>query len=214
MRQEEVRAAREHDVSPERRREAADKVRGIADGEPPISDAVRAATTQSPYGGQLAGFEYRCKGADRLMEKALDALEAQPDATAEEVVKRIPDAIRYTICFETRDYVSGYLDMKDRLESSGFTMYYSKNSWENPEYKGINSRWVTSEGQRFEVQFHTQESFHAKHEVTHLAYERLRGTRATRAERAELGAFQREVSSRVPVPDRVTDIADYKKEGF
>ena len=42
------------------------------------------------------------------------------------------------------------------------------------EYKGINTRWVTQEGQRFEVQFHTSESFHAKQNVTHDAYERLR----------------------------------------
>jgi hypothetical protein len=93
-------------------------------------------------------------------------------------------------------------------------MYYSKNSWTNPEYKGINTRWVTADGQRFEVQFHTPESFHAKHEVTHQAYERLRGTQAVRSERAELHEFQREVSSWIPVPERVMEILDYKKEGF
>ena len=42
-------------------------------------------------------------------------------------------------------------------------MIYSKNHWrDDPEYKGINTRWITPEGQRFEVQFHTAESFHAK----------------------------------------------------
>ena len=45
-------------------------------------------------------------------------------------------------------------------------MYYSKNYWADPEYKGINTRWLTAEGQRFEVQFHTPDSFHAKHDVT------------------------------------------------
>jgi hypothetical protein len=205
---------REHDVSPELRHEAADRVRAIADGEPPISDAVQAATAQSSHGGQLAGFDHRRKGEDRLMEKALDGLEAQPDATAEEVVGRIPDAIRYTICFETSEYVGGYLDVKSRLEASGCTLFYSKNSWTDAEYKGINTRWMAPEGQRFEVQFHTQESFHAKHEVTHLAYERLRGSQATRAERAALRAFQREVSSWIPLPQGVTKIPDYRKEGF
>jgi hypothetical protein len=211
---EESSAPREHDVSAERRHQAVEKVRSIAEGEPPISEAVRTATAGSPHDGQLTGFEYRRKGADRLMEKALDGLEAQPDATAEEVVGRIPDAIRYTVCFETDDYVNGYLDIKNRLEVSGFEMYYAKNSWADPEYKGINTRWLTPEGQRFEVQFHTLESFHAKHEVTHLAYERLRRTQATRAERADLGAFQCEVSSWIPLPERVADISNYKKEGF
>ena len=54
---------------------------------------------------------------------------------------------------------------------------------------------MTPEGQRFEVQFHTPDSFHAKHHVTHLAYERIRDPTTSRAELRELHAFQREVSS-------------------
>ena len=62
-----------------------------------------------------------------------------------------------------------------RLESCGHKMYQSKNSWGEVEYKGINTRWVTQEGQRFEVQFHTPESFHAKQNITHEpAFERIR----------------------------------------
>lgn len=155
---------REYDVTPDRRNQAVAEVARITEGEPLVSEAIQSVTARSPQGGQLAGFEYRRKGTDRLMEKALDGLEAQPDATAREVVGRIPDAVRYTICFEGSDYVAGYRDIKDRLEASGFQMYYSKNSWADPEYKGINTRWVTPDGQRFEVQFHTPESFHAKNE--------------------------------------------------
>ena len=66
--------------------------------------------------------------------------------------------------------------LKAGLKSAGYEMYYTKNSWSDAEYKGINTRWVTPEGQRFEVQFHTPESFHAKHEVTHKAYEHLQGS--------------------------------------
>jgi hypothetical protein len=93
-------------------------------------------------------------------------------------------------------------------------MYYCKNWWTNPEYKGINTRWITAEGQRFEVQFHTPESFHAKHHVTHLAYERIRNLAPRRPEVRELHAFQKAVSSWVPVPDGAADIPDYKKDGF
>jgi hypothetical protein len=73
---------------------------------------------------------------------------------------------------------------------------------------------VTPDGQRFEVQFHTPESFHAKHEVTHVAYERLRHPATSVAERRELMDFQREVSSWVPVPIKAPDIPDYEKKGF
>jgi len=60
----------------------------------------------------------------------------------------------------------------------------------------------------------TPESFHAKHYVTHLAYERIRNPNTSKAEKRELHAFQREVCSRIRVPDGATDIPNYRKEGF
>src|SRR6516162_11062269 len=79
--------------------------------------------------------------------------------------------------FSARGLHQGLLRHEGTVESRGHEMYYSKNYWADPEYKGINTRWVTPEGQRFEVQFHTPDSFHAKHQVTHLAYERIRDRR-------------------------------------
>src|SRR5260370_38766447 len=92
-------------------------------------------------------------------------------------------------------------------------MYQSANYWADPEYKGINTRWVTQQGQRFEVQFHTPESFHAKQGVTHEAYERLRSPQTADEERRELEDFQRDVSSHLQVPDGAADIPDFKKGG-
>ena len=205
---------REYDVSPDRRAKAVDEVAKIPRAELSVSDIVRAAEGRTPYRGWLAAFDCRLKGRDRLMEKVLESLAAQPDATPEEVISHIPDSIRYTFCFRKDDYNAGFWDVKSRLESAGYEMYYTKNSWSDAEYKGINTRWVTPEGQRFEVQFHTPESFHAKHEVTHKAYEHLRDPKTTRAEREDLQEFQREVSSWIPIPQRVGEIPNYKKEGF
>jgi len=64
------------------------------------------------------------------------------------------------------------------------------------------------------VQFHTPESFHARQYVTHGAYERTRNPLTSDVERAGLEAFQREVSSRIQVLDRATDIPNFKREGF
>lgn len=80
--------------------------------------------------------------------------------------------------------------------------------------KGINTRWITQQGQRFEVQFHTPESSHAKEILTHKAYERIRDTTTSRLELRELHAFQRELSAWIQVPDGAADIPDFKKEGF
>jgi hypothetical protein len=186
----------------------------ITQAETDISASVERIAGNCSSPTRLGGFEFRLKGADRIKEKVADRLGAEPDRSPAEIAQEIPDAIRYTYCFDTGDYTNGCTDVRDRLKASGYEMYYSKNSWSDPEYKGVNSRWITPEGQRFEVQFHTPESFHAKHDVTHQAYERIRDPTTTEHERTELRGFQREVSRWVPIPAGARDISDYKREGF
>jgi hypothetical protein len=199
--------------SPERH--AVDEVaRQVREAERGLSADLQAIQQENKYGGWLEGFEFRRKDEDRLKEKIAERLEGEPDKSTAEILRKIPDAIRYTFCFPPDNYTRGYYDIKELLEARGHEMFYSKNWWTNPEYKGINTRWVTTEGQRFEVQFHTPDSFHAKHHVTHIAYERIRDPATSRAELRELHAFQREVSSWIQVPDGAADIPDYKMEGF
>ena len=203
--------------SPERQAETAEAIGRVREAEPRLSADAQAIEQENKdtYGGWLEGFKHRIKGEDRLEEKITEGLATtSPDATPKQALRLIPDAIRFTYCFQAENYTRGYYDIMERFESRGHEMYYSKNYWAHPEYKGINTRWVTSEGLRFEVQFHTPDSFHAKHEVTHLAYERIRDLTTSRAELRELHAFQQEVSSWIHVPDGATDIPDIKKEGF
>jgi hypothetical protein len=95
------------------------------------------------------------------------------------------------------------------LEEQGFQLVKRKNSWSEEQYKGINSQWVDpASGQRFEVQFHTSISFEAK-QITHGAYERLRSGQTDELERMVLRAFQREVTSKIPIPPGAEDIPDY-----
>jgi hypothetical protein len=202
-------------IRPERSTETAESLKEMFQAEPTISDNVKDIAKNNARRGWLEGFEFRLKGENRLVEKVAESLEtSSPDAATREIVQQIPDAIRYTFCLRSADYTAGCKDIAERLKGSGNEMYYSKNFWADPEYKGINTRWVTPQGQRFEVQFHTRESFHAKHHVTHGAYERLRNPLTSSGERVELSAFQREVSSWIPIPSDVTQIPDYKKEGF
>jgi hypothetical protein len=186
----------------------------VHETEPTISSDVQAVEQENRYGGWLEGFDRRLKGEDRLKEKIDEKLRFQPDREAAEIIREIPDVIRYTFCLRPETYTAGYYDITQRLESRGYEMYYSKNWWTSPEYKGINTRWVTPEGQRFEVQFHTPESFHIKQHVTHDSYERVRSRLVADEERTELKAFQREATSRIQVPDGASDISDFKKKGF
>jgi len=176
---------------------------------------MQAVERENRHGGWLEGLEFRLKGDDRLKEKLAEGLTTiGPDARPEEILQQVPDTIRYTFCFALESYARACFDIKERLENRGYEMYQSKNSWSADEYKGVNTRWVTQEGQRFEVQFHTAESFHAKQCVTHDAYERIRNPLTSAEERRELEAFQREVSSWIQVPEDADSIPDFKKEGF
>ena len=201
-------------LNPERHAEAIGAIGRMRETEPPISADMQAVEKENTCGGWLAGFDRRIKNDDRLKEKVAEQAAAEPDKSASAILRKIPDGLRFTCCFEPDDYVGGYYDIKARLEDMGHEMYQSMNHWADPEYKGINTRWITQQGQRFEVQFHTPESFHAKEVLTHKAYERIRDTTTSRPELRELHAFQRELSAWIPVPDGATDIPNFKKEGF
>jgi hypothetical protein len=201
-------------LNPERHAETVGAIGRLRETEPSISADMQAVEKENACGGWLAGFDRRIKGDDRLKEKVAEQVAAEPDKSSSAILRKIPDALRFTCCFEPDNYVSGYYDIKARLEDAGHEMGQSTNYWLDPEYKGINTRWITRQGQRFEVQFHTPESFHAKQDVTHEAYERLRNPQTLADARSELEDFQRQVSSHLQVPDGAADIPDFKKEGF
>jgi hypothetical protein len=202
-------------LNPERHAETIAAIGRVRETEPAISADVRTTEQDNKYGGWLEGFDRRLKGEDRLKEKVAEEIASiGPDARPEEILAQIPDAIRYTFCLRPEAYTRGYYDIKARLENLGYEMYQSTNYWIDPEYKGINTRWVTPDGQRFEIQLHTPESFHAKQHVTHRAYERIRNPLTRDTERPELEDFQREVSLWIHVPEGATEIPDFRKEGF
>jgi hypothetical protein len=201
-------------LKPEQHVETIAAIGRMRETESAISADVRSTEQDNKYGGWLEGFDHRLKGDDRLKEKVAEKVRFQADREAAAIIREIPDAIRYTFCLRSDTYTKGYFDIKERLESCGYSMYESRNTWDGAEYKGINTRWITPAGQRFEVQFHTPESFHAKQHVTHLAYERIRNRLTSDAEREKLKDFQQEVCSWIKAPDGAQEIPDFKKEGF
>jgi hypothetical protein len=200
-------------LTPEQHTQARTVIVGVRRAERAISQDMLRIEQDNQAGGWLAGWEFRRKGDDRVKEKLAEKLEKQPGDEVADVALAMNDAIRYTFCFESASYAEGYRDVTQRLGDCGHRMTYARNHWSsNPEYKGINTRWVTPDGQRFEVQFHTLESFHAKHELTHAPYERMRNGLTGRGERVQLDAIQREVSRWVPVPAEVGRISDHREE--
>jgi hypothetical protein len=157
----------------------------------------------------LAGLDHRLKGKDRLSEKVEFDVQKK-GRTVDQAVANVKDAIRYTFAYNEEQYTAGVLADCARLENAGFGRFDRRNSWEHEEYKGINSRWrIPGSTVLFEVQFHTHASLEAKEE-THSAYERIRSLSHDDEEVALLHAYQREVTSKIPIPPRAVDIPDYR----
>lgn len=161
--------------------------------------------------GHLAGLEHWLKGEDRLKEKIAANLRA-PDLTVTQALAMVPDAVRFTFIYNQERYAGGVLDDIQRLKAEGFEPIKLKKSWTDDQYKGINSQWRSpGSGLRFEVQFHTPESYEAK-QLTHWAYERLRGSQATLAERQELEAYQRRVNTLIAAPPGIAGIDEIREK--
>jgi hypothetical protein len=172
-----------------------------------ISPALRDIESQDPT-RHLIGFEHRLKGRDRIKEKVSVNIN-DFDISPEEAVSLVPDTVRYTFQYTEGSYPHGVQEDITRLQERGFELDKLKNSWSGDQYKGINSQWTDSAtGQRFELQFHTRISFEAK-QLTHSAYERLRTRQPDKFEQMVLEAFQKKVTTEVPVPPGAASIPEY-----
>jgi len=83
------------------------------------------------------------------------------------------DLLRYTIIADENNYVGTVVNSIRMLESKGYKIEKAKLDWPNKEnkfYQGVNLT-LSKDGQVFELQIHTENSFYAKDDGTHLFYE-------------------------------------------
>jgi len=184
-------------------------------GDHGLTPAMRRVEAQLDCGALVGHTEkYALKEPDRFKEKLFELIRDEPDKSVEQHVDEIHDGIRYTFVSDGGDYVRTVNQATDILKANGFQLGVRKNEWSNDEYKGINTRWQDHEsGCRFEVQFHTHESWQVK-QATHHAYTRIHDTRTPTDERERLRAYQREISSGLALPTDWETITNYRKEGW
>jgi hypothetical protein len=181
---------------------------GIAEAERDVvSPAMREVEACDPE-RRLVGFDNRLKGLDRIKDKvAADVL--LKSRTPEQALANVKDSIRFTFQYSEAAYADGVNTDIGRLKERGFEQVEVRNSWGDPHYMGINSRWREPlTGQLFEVQFHTRTSYEAK-QLGHAAYERLRNPATSDSERDESAAFQERLCGHITIPPKVTDIPDF-----
>jgi hypothetical protein len=184
-------------------------------GDHGLTPAMRRVEAQLDCGSLVDGTEkYALKEADRFKERLAHLIRDEPDKSVEQHVDEIHDGIRYTFVCDDKDYVWTVREASAILEDRGFELGVRKNNWVNEEYKGVNTRWRDYEsGCRFEVQFHTHESWQVK-QATHDAYKRIQDTRTHADERERLRGYQREISSTLVLPSGWESITNYRREGW
>jgi hypothetical protein len=183
-------------------------------GEHGLTPAMRRIEAQLDHGHLIEDTErFALKDPDRFKEKFARLIERYPGADPRELLDSICDGIRYTLILDFGCYTADVAAGHAQLKTAGYELIETKPSWDSDQYKGVNSQWrERASGVRFEVQFHTEESWDAK-QKTHTAYEKIQDSRTSVEEVERLRKYQRQVTAEVPIPPGALQIEPYKKEG-
>jgi hypothetical protein len=165
-----------------------------------VTPDLRAIAAET--GGRLLGLEHNIKSQDSLERKI-----TQSD-------KEPTDVLRYTMAFSHDHIADGAAAAMASLRADGYRIVSVENKWLDPtpgEYRGINATVESRTGYKFELQFHTPESFAVKEAGTHDLYEITRDKDQPHADRDEAELAGRLYSSTllVPPPDieRITPVS-------
>lgn len=180
----------------------------IITNEPPItndlSDIAKAAGTE------LVGLEYRLKSKDSYLRKVdTDSNKSIDPKLIDETIAGTNDVIRFTFQASHEELVDKYFEINNSLHEKGYEQIKLKNTWlmkSNP-YKGINCNYVSSTGQKFEIQYHTPESFELKNGELHTMYEKWRIiSDKSSTEAIKLSKRMAELSSKLIYPVKIDKV--------
>lgn len=156
---------------------------------------------------EMVGLDYRIKSKESYLRKVnMDSKESLNPQIIDNTISGTNDVIRYTYQASHSKLVGQYAVVNEALAKKGYSLVKLKNTWPvkaNP-YKGINCIYQSPDGQKFEVQYHTPESFKLKNGELHSLYEkwRLMKNKAD-PEAVKLSRQMNELSKNLKVPDGI-----------
>jgi hypothetical protein len=166
----------------------------------------------SRVGGELLGLEHRFKSREGLVKKIGSKRKRNPFlGTDEQAAASIADALRYTLATDTPNHSEAVEEVLEELRELGYQFETNdiENSWyQGGDCKGINMN-LSWGGVRFELQFHTTESFRTKME-THALYRERDSPETTDERRAEVDALMVRISDGVEFPPGISRIGTMK----
>lgn len=163
---------------------------------------------------ELVGLADRLKTPGSLMRKLITDAVRIPAASAPQIASNVDDALRYSVQIPAEHYAPVVRQVHRGLKAAGYREVRWKNRWPGKGYRGINSTWrEPRSGHRFEVQFHTPESY-AAGLATRVPYEEMRLVTTAPARKAELLEQIDQVYRRVPAPEGVIGLAAHEMQAL
>mgnify|MGYP002791419185 CR=1 FL=1 len=160
-------------------------------------------------GVSMIGLEHRVKTKDSFLRKVGTDSNHSLDAQAiTDTINSTNDVIRYTYQDNPLNLTNAYVNVTDAMKAKGYKVVRVRNTWldKRSAYKGVNCIFQAPSGQKFEIQFHTPESFQVKDGPMHKLYEEARKDTTTPERRAELNKKMFELSAQLEVPVNIDRI--------
>jgi len=149
----------------------------------------------------MEGLDYRLKEEGSLSDKILR--EAKDNGISRtEAASQVKDAVRYTGILPEGDFTSGFEAIRAEMEAKGYSMSDFRNSLKDTDvpYRGINTNFVTSGGYKFEMQFHTRDSFDIKEFFNHDMYKDFQNPATPQSVQRAILAEMKATANRIPTP--------------
>lgn len=174
--------------------------------EPQITADMRAVSEKQNV--EMKGLENRIKTKESYLRKlATDTKNSVSTDVIKNAIENAHDVIRYTYQADSKKYVAAYNSIVEELKGKGYTLKSVKNTWKKGQaYKGINTTFQAPDGTKFEVQFHTPESFELKNGELHKLYEEYRKDSTTAERRAEILGKMNALSVKLETPEGIESI--------
>lgn len=181
------------------------KVKGMSyynkalDREPEITTQVKDIARKT--GMDMEGLEYRIKGRESYLRKIESKY--SPDGNTYEV----KDILRYTYTAAPENLVECMQKAIEAYRNMGYNTIEVKNYWLNKRnpYNGVNTTVKAPNGQKFEIQYHTPESYRIK-DTMHGLYEKWRVLDPTIKEAIELRKQMHQMSYSMEVPRNISEV--------
>uniref|UniRef100_UPI003F6B7DEB minor capsid protein n=1 Tax=Pasteurella multocida TaxID=747 RepID=UPI003F6B7DEB len=171
--------------------------------EPAFTNDMLSIVKQS--NGYLDGLDYRLKSIDSITRKVQTDI-IKTGITEGESLSKITDIVRYTTIFESKNFTQNYFRMQEILTEKGYNVTRVKNTWrKGAVYKGINTI-VEKDGVKFEMQYHTRQSFELKNGKLHELYEKARILNISSEELKRLNEKMKDLSNQLETPVNIGKI--------